>query len=53
MKVKLSFGNKAVILSLSQLNKKKNALTKVAQSGMLFEKFSKVAQDGMLFENVT
>ena len=38
MKVKLSFGHKAVISSLSKLNiESKTSFTKVAQFGMLFE----------------
>ena len=39
MKVKLSFGHKAVISSLSKLNiNPKTSFTKVAQFGMIFEK---------------
>ena len=41
MKVKLSFGHKAVILSLSKQNiESKTSLTKVVQFGMLFEIFT-------------
>ena len=42
MKVKLSFGHKVVILSLSKLNiKSKTSFTKVLQFGMLFENVTK------------
>ena len=42
MKVKWSFGLKAVILSLFKLNvEAKNLFPKVAQFGMLFEKCGK------------